>query len=498
MPAEVRDDSLVDTQLLVDWLGFVARSVWRHRILAVATCLVAFGAVWIAAAQWPKTYQSYGRLLVTRNDVMSSLVNPGRTIPREDAAPTWAAQEIVRSRENLLAIMKETNLIEEWERSRTPLLRLKDSMVSWLRGPTTETGRVEALAGLMEERIQVTTDDEGIVSFTVRWPNASMAYQLVDKAMRNFLEHRRVSEISAIEDSIAILDRSVEEIETQVTMTIAELRRRGRPAPTPRRQVRTAQPVPARPASPPLPTGPSAESTVRLARLKSALELRQQEIARLSEARLQQMAEAQARLSAAQTVYTEGHPTVLALRKEMAQLSRESPELTAARREAQTLELEYDLLSTKVSVETENAERARAAMSQLATATPAPTPTLPAVVDVPSLVNGGDPSEPVSLRLRVEMAQLAAVRERANAARAELSSSQEGFKHQYSVLRPAQLPRQPVAPNMTAIYGAGFFASVLLALAVALLVDLASGLILEAWQVERQVGVPISLRIPKV
>ena len=117
---------------------------------------------------------------------------------------------------------------------------------------------------------------------------------------------------------------------------------------------------------------------------------------------------------------------------------------------------------------------------------------------MPSLVNGGDPSEPVSLRLRVEMAQLAAVRERANAARAELSSSQEGFKHQYSILRPAQLPRQPVAPNMPVIYGAGFFASVLLALAVALLADLASGLILEAWQVERQVGVPISLRIPKV
>ena len=497
MHSEVPADGLVDTQLLVDWLGFVARSVWRHRILAVASCLAAFGAVWFAAAQWPKTYESYGRLLVTRNELMSSLVNPGRTIPREDSAPTWAAQEIVRSRENLLAIMKETNLIEEWERSRTPLQRLKDRMVAWLRGPTTETARVDALAGLMEARIQVTTDGEGIVNFNVRWPNASLAYQITDKAMRNFLEHRRVSEISAIEDSIAILDRSVGEIEAQVNMTIGELRRRERGAPTPRRQVRTAQPVPARQASPPLPTGPSAESTVRLARLKSALELRQQEMARLSEARAQQMAETQASLLAAQTVYTEGHPTVLALRQTMAQLSRESPELAAARREAQTLESEYDLLSTRVSVETENAERARAEMSQLATATPAPTPTVPAV-DVPSLMNGGDPSEPVSLRLRVEMAQLAGVRERANAARAELSSSQEGFKHQYSILRPAQFPRQPVAPNMPMIYGAGFFASVLLALAVALLADLASGLILEAWQVERQVGVPISLRIPKV
>jgi uncharacterized protein involved in exopolysaccharide biosynthesis len=208
------------------------------------------------------------------------------------------------------------------------------------------------------------------------------------------------------------------------------------------------------------------------------------------------VAEAQARLSAAQTIYTDGHPTVLALRQTLAQLSRESPELAAARRDAQNLEAEYDALSTRVSVETENVEQARAAISQAAAATPASAPApAPPPVDVPSLLNGGDPSEPVSLRLRVEMAQLAAVRERANAARAELSSSQVGFKYQYSILRPAQLPRQPVSPNVPVILGAGAIASLLLAVAVALGIDLASGLVLEAWQVERQVGVPVSLRI---
>jgi hypothetical protein len=320
--------------------------------------------------------------------------------------------------------------------------------------------------------------------------------------MRNFLEHRRVSETSAIADSIAILDRSVADIEEQVNTTIAELRRRGTRTPTATRQsVRVASPTIVRAAPPPLPPGPSAESTVRLARLKSALELRQQEILRLDALRAQQLAEAQARLSAAQTVYTEGHPTVLALRQAMAQLSRESPELTAARRDAQNLEAEYDSLSTRVGVETESVEQARAARSQMVAVTPAPAavPTpAPPPVDVTSLINGGDPSEPVSLRLKVEMAQLAAVRERANAARAELSSSQVGFKYQYSILRPAQLPRQPVAPNVPAILGAGALASLLLAVAVAFGVDLARGRILEAWQVERQVGVPVSLRVKNV
>jgi hypothetical protein len=82
------------------------------------------------------------------------------------------------------------------------------------------------------------------------------------------------------------------------------------------------------------------------------------------------------------------------------------------------------------------------------------------------LENLGDESEPTNLRLRVEMAQLAAVRERANAARAELSSAQAGFKYRYSVSRPPRLPRQASGPNVLAIMVAGALGSVLLALAV--------------------------------
>ena len=485
-PDDSDNERLIDTELILNWLTFGARSIWRNRILAVAICAGTFGAIWLLTATWPRTYQSYGRLLIQQNEVMSSLVNPNRTIPQEGSAPTWAAQEIVRSRQNLLGIMKETNLLEEWQRTRAPLVKARDWIFSWVRETPSETARLEALAGLLEERVQVTSEaqgSEGIVTFEVRWPDPRVAHQLVEKAMRNFLDYRRTSQTSAIADSIAILDRSVQELESQVNATIAELRRR----PTVIRRT-----VPVRRTA--LPEGPSPETTTRLARLKSALELRQQDVARQDSARAQQLAETQARLSAAQTIYTDRNPTVLALRQTMAQLSREPPELAAARREAQNLEFEYDALSTKVSVETENAERAKAAQQPAFTTVSARVPT----VDIANLINGGDPSEPVSLRLRVEMAQLAAVRERANAARAELASSEVGFKYQYSILRPAQLPRRPVAPNVSLILAAGAAFSVLLAVAVALGLDLYRGRILEAWQVERQVGVPVSLRIPKL
>jgi hypothetical protein len=477
-PANGQSDRLFDANVFGDYLGFTVRAVQRNLAAAGVSFAVVFGAIWIAALLWPKTYQADGRLLVQRNEVMSSLVNPGRTIPREAEIPTRAADEIVRGRDILLTIIKETNLLEEWDRTRAPLLRLKDGVMRLFQRAPTKEERIDAMVGLLEDRLQVGTTDQGAVSFILRWPDPQMASRIVDKAMQGFLDYRRVSEASAIADSIAILDRSVEALEAQVNATLAELPRAGG------RAVRSA-PL-RRTFSGDFVAGPSPGTSVRLARLRSALESREQDIARLEGLRSQQLADAQTRLAAAQAIYTEGHPTVLALRQTVSQLSSESPELAAARRDARNLAAEYDSLSTKANVETANAERA----TQMRVVVP--------VLPGSTSVDGTDPVEPVGLRLKVELAELGAVRERANAARAELSSSQAGFKYQYTVLRPPQVPRFPLSPNVPAILAAGAIASLLLALAVAVGIDLAGGLVLQAWQVKRQIGVPVTVQIPKL
>jgi len=226
--------------------------------------------------------------------------------------------------------------------------------------------------------------------------------------------------------------------------------------------------------------------TVRLARLRSALEERQQEAARLEGVHTQQVAEAQARLSAALTIYTEGHPTVQALKQTVARLSAEPAELVAARREASALETQYDELSTRVGALTARAEQDRL-MSQIEAATPAASMEL--------MRPSTGEADPTGLRLKNQMAELAMVQARGSAARAELASAQAGFKYQYSVVRPPQLPRAPIAPNVVAIAGAGTVASLLLALAFAIAADLMTGRALEAWQVERQVRAPIAVRV---
>ena len=475
-------ERLIDVQQIGDYIGFVGRAVLRNRMIAAGTLGLMLAATVAGALLWPKTYEIDARLLLQRNEVMASLVNPGRTISREAESPTHAAEEIVLQRDNLLSLIKETDLIREWERSRAGLLRVKDWVFGLFR-PMTDDDRLDAMVGLLEKRLRISATQEGAVTFTLRWPNGEIGYQVVDRAIQNFLKVRKQNETSAIADSIAILDRSVQTLEAQVSQTMSEVPKR-RPI-TPMRR-----PAPTAAALPPVPSGPPAELVVRAAKTKAALDAKVEEVSRLDNIRRQQLAEAQGRLAQATAVYTEGHPTIVALRQNIAQLQREPADLTAARRDAQNLEAEYDAISSVIQSDRNEAEAAarKAAIAALG----ASEPQQP--IDYGAL-GAAEASDPISLRLKVELSELATVRERANAARAELSSAQAGFKYQYSMIRPPQVPRRPASPNVPAILGAGALASLLLAIVAAVAADVARGRILEPWQVERLVGVPVSVRL---
>jgi len=492
--SSVSDDSdqLIDLVQVTNYLGFVIRSVGRRWLLTLAIAVVMMSAITAAAFLWPKAYHVDAKLLVQRNDVMASLVNPGRTISREAEEPTRATQEIVLQHENLLAVIQQTDLMNRWEQTRTPLLKTKDRITAALRGSRSDAAKLDGMVGLLEERVKVYATPEGSVTFDLTWPDPQSGFDIVDKVIQNFLQFRRVSETSAISDSIAILDESVQTLERQVTQTITELPKR------PSQPMRRFDPAPAQTAStpvlPPTPSGPPADITRRLTRLRADLDTKRQEIARLDEAHRLQLTDAQSRLTAAKMVYGDDYPAVMALRQTVAQLTREAPELVNLRREVQALESEYDTLANAVQ-SADEAQRT-ASTGSPTTTTDASRPRFQAPIELEfSGVNNAEGNDPTSLRLKVELSELAAVRERANAARAELQSSQAGFKYQYKMIRPPQVPRGPSSPNIPLWLAAGALASLLLAVLAAVAADLASGRILEAWQVEQQLGVPVTVRL---
>jgi capsular polysaccharide biosynthesis protein len=99
--------------------------------------------------------------------------------------------------------------------------------------------------------------------------------------------------------------------------------------------------------------------------------------------------------------------------------------------------------------------------------------------------------EYASLSLRSELRQLESVLERTDAARIELAVSQAAFKYRYSVIRPAQAPRDPEFPKANLILTMGLITSLFLAACVVVAKDLLSDRILEPWQIERQLGLPV-------
>jgi hypothetical protein len=230
-----------------------------------------------------------------------------------------------------------------------------------------------------------------------------------------------------------------------------------------------------------------------LSREKATLTAKRAELSRLEENRQRQLSELQGRLAQLKTVYTANHPSVLSMQQNVAALSQEPPQAIALAAEIEELQAELDQQmaeATDLQIKAEYARRSAAPPAAAATAPAyesaerAPEPT-PADRVVPQS------GEFASLRLRSELTQLGSVLERTDAARIELAVSQAAFKYRYTVIRPAQVPKDPVFPNFKLVMAAGVLASLMLALAVVVAKDLLSNRILEPWQIERQLGLPV-------
>ena len=67
----------------------------------------------------------------------------------------------------------------------------------------------------------------------------------------------------------------------------------------------------------------------------------------------------------------------------------------------------------------------------------------------------------------------------------------KSFKYRFTVLTPAEFPRKPMKPNPMLIALGGMVAGLILGVFAALARDVLSGRVLESWQVERGLGVPV-------
>jgi uncharacterized protein involved in exopolysaccharide biosynthesis len=208
--------------------------------------------------------------------------------------------------------------------------------------------------------------------------------------------------------------------------------------------------------------------------LKSMLEAKERQIRDLEEMRLRRLADLQAQLDQTRTVYSEAHPSVIALRRDIETLSRESPQIVALREDASGLRRQY---AARLSQ-----EGAREAPPSAVSAAPA----------VPRSIRFGRVEFPEEdERVRQARDQYQSMVNRLNQAQLDLDTARAAFKLRYNVIWPAEVPKDPVSPNPEKVFGLGILGALFLAVFAAAYPDLRRGRIVERWQIERTLRLPI-------
>jgi uncharacterized protein involved in exopolysaccharide biosynthesis len=478
--------------------GFFVRAQSRHRFVGPLVFVIVAALTVAVTVLWPRVYEVDFRLLAQKNNLLPALGNPTRTV-RDNDSPTKNVQETVVQRDNLVALVKQVDLIDRWDASRAPILRIKDKITNAIGGPTSEEDKMHALIGLMQQRLWVTTDDSSL-TFTVIWPSPQIAFEISSLIEQNFLEAKYDNEVSVIREAIRILDDRAKDQAKQVDAALADLTKleadqkakaeasaglEPAPAPAPAEAVPGAAPAPrvVRKA-PPVPVRNEAADQLEDVR---------KQIATLEASRARDLADAQKQLGDARLTLGPLHPTVVALKQKVDQASEPDPQLAALKTQ------EHQLVAAIAATPSpsDDGSPGTTVTSPVPRALPrtaAPADSKDAVTRqlVERLTDRDDAATAFAkTKLTAASAKYNELLTRLEAAQIELDVAKAAFKFKYEVVRPPEFPKKPRKPNVPVLLLGGILAAFLLAFLIPGLVDLASGRLLEPWQAQNALKIPV-------
>jgi uncharacterized protein involved in exopolysaccharide biosynthesis len=402
-------------------------------------------------------------VLLAQRSQMSTLPNPGMS--REWDVPTRAAREVVVQRQNLVALAKQVNLAERYLQTRAPIVRAKDWLTRLVTG--TEPNPADLFEGLvdtLQSRLLLYPGPEGTITISLDWSNREVALHVVQAALQTFLEERRVAEIQAVGEAIAIFQSHDARVQEMIEATVEKVEKKSRAlrlGVTPRRS---------------LPAHPRPTEDRELARLETTLATRNRALGELETLRQQRLAEMQALLLQQQTVYAPRHPILEGTREAIATLSRPSPQILALQAEVRELEGEItrrggrpgDAASVPTSVDADISEASLRILQ----------------MDDPRL-------EAERRELEDLLRQHTSLLQRIDSARLEMDTAQAAFKYRYAVITPPQLPKSPLKPYGLLYLIGGFLGGTAMAFFASAAADVWGGKVVERWQVEKGLKLPV-------
>ena len=181
----------------------VVHAISRHKALFVLTWAAVVGMSLAAVAALPKAYDVETTIQVSPTELISGAAQrPGTS---SSTSGTYA-YETVLSRQALIDLIRQTDLMEKWPKTRGPVLTLKDAIWGRIYRQPTPAEKLDIFVAILETRLWVKTEDTTI-TIGIRFPDPDLALRLVESAQTEFLEARQVQEIKTVEDAIQILEK---------------------------------------------------------------------------------------------------------------------------------------------------------------------------------------------------------------------------------------------------------------------------------------------------
>lgn len=442
---------------------FVLRAPLRHpQIAAAAFVVVALLGV-AAYLVVPKRWEVTATVLAQRSPLMGTLSNPGMN--RDWDTPTRAAREMLIRRDNLVALCNQIKFVDRYLATRAPAVRGRDWIFAKLRGrERTHEELLDGLIDTLESRLWLAVGQEGTVTIGFTWADKEIAFDVVQVAVQSFMEGRYATEIKMVGETIAILQGHDGRIQKEIATTLGQLEDKQR--------VLRIRSMPRLPEVRSHGTGHDEE----LMRIESTLAVRRRALGDLEEFRRQRLNELQGQLQQQLGVYAPQHPLVVSTRRAIESGSGPSPQIEVLRAEIADLEKQVKKRGGKVDAAVAAAVTIGGELANAA--------RVRAEAEDPRL-------EYERRQLDLLLRQHSQLLERIDAARIEMDTAQAGFKYKYAVVTPPQIPRAPAKPYLLLFVGGGIAGGIALALFLSAAADLRSGRIVERWQVEKELDLPL-------
>jgi hypothetical protein len=464
------DKESLDLEATKEMANLIVRAPLRHPKLTAFIFLLLTAAGIAAAYFVTPMYQASEVLVITRN-VITPTIGQQQNGPPQDYDPMAGVWEAVKGRDSLNKLAQQTHLAD---RVKLPADQ----------GQLTEEGKQQLAVKVLDGRLNI-KGDGNTVSFIADWTDAQTAYDLAKGSVLNFLETRKGDEISKISEAINLLEQGAKEEREGIDQALQDFMKL-KMGWAPRTSTVVASQIGAAPAPAPA-ARPAGSTTAGLdVDLAKRLDDKKQQIRQTEDEWHRGQTEAQARLNELLLKFTPSHPSVIAQQSQIERLAEEPANLKALKNEERSLLRE---LEGQVS--------AKAASTGGGTTTSAPIVLPSTSLGVPRNMSKqdlevADPASAMALEsLQSRVRKFNDYSDQISHMRLQLELARKAFESRYRTFKPADLPTKPRYPVRIFLVWGGALLGLLLSIAVAAALDLASGLFIESWQVRRRLALPV-------